>query len=452
MKKVIPILITIIVSLGLVLPGQFVFGQIGSASLYLSPAQGTVTVGSVFNVSVFLNTGGENVNAIDVVLEFDQDKLQIASPTTGQSVVSVWVAQPSYSNLEGRARFQGGVPDPGINTSAGLVSTISFRARATGRARISVSPRSRVFRNDGQGTDILVSRSGASFDIILPPPAGPEVNSPSHPDQAVWSRNNDPVFTWDRAPEMLDFSFGLNNDPLFIPDDVGEGLDVRANFNDVNDGIWYFHVKALGPGGWGGVSHYVVLIDSTPPAKFTVKTEPGIVTKNQQPIFSFLSTDEISGLDHYEVKILNTDNASKPEFTPFFVEVTSPFQTPALEPGHYDVIVRAFDFAGNFQDSRVSLRILEPGAGIFSDEGIYLAGLFMPWWLAFIIFDGLLVLLGLFIWFLHRRHEKAHEELERETRRLGAEWGDKVGWLREKLKERKKPDIHSLGHLPPKNT
>ena len=96
------------------------------------------------------------------------------------------------------------------------------------------------------------------------------------------------VFTWDRTPEVLDFSYILNNDPLFIPDDIGEGFDVRANFNDVSDGVWYFHIKALGPGGWGGVSHYVVLIDSTPPAKFSVQSLEQLLKMFSQYFLSYL--------------------------------------------------------------------------------------------------------------------------------------------------------------------
>jgi len=440
MKRLFTILLILILT-AVALPKDKVFAQAGGASLYLSPAQGAVTVGSIFDVSVFVNTGGQQVNAVDVYIRFDPTKVQIASPSAGQSVVGVWVSQPVYSNLEGTARFQGGIPDPGINTSAGVISTITFRAREPGKAVIIIEPRSRVLLNDGKGTDILVSRSGAQFDLVLPPPAGPEVVSGSHPDQTFWSRNNDPVFTWEREPSNFDFSYELNGNPLFIPDDIGEGTDVRANFNDVSDGIWYFHIKALGPGGWGGVTHYTVLIDSTAPANFNIKTSPGTTTKKTQPILTFLTTDETSGLGHYEVKILNLNDSTRPEFTPFFVEITSPFQTPELEPGSYEIIVRAFDLAGNFQDSKVRLRILEPTAGIFSNEGLYLGNKVAPWWLVFIILDALVVLVIFIVWFLHRRHKAVHEHLERETRRVGAEWGEKMGWLKDKFKERRKPHI-----------
>jgi len=106
--------------------------QGAGASLYLSPGNGTFFVGSTFDVSIFVNTGGNNVNAVKVDLKFDPRKIQIASPTAGKSFIEVWISPPVYSNVDGTASFQGGVPSPGINTSSGVVSTITFRAIAPG--------------------------------------------------------------------------------------------------------------------------------------------------------------------------------------------------------------------------------------------------------------------------------------------------------------------------------
>jgi hypothetical protein len=47
-----------------------------AAILSLSPPTGTFVIGGTFDVSVFLNTQGESVNAISVFLRFPADKLQ----------------------------------------------------------------------------------------------------------------------------------------------------------------------------------------------------------------------------------------------------------------------------------------------------------------------------------------------------------------------------------------
>ena len=41
------------------------------ASLYLSPQTGTFFVGSTFDVSIFVNTNENNINAVKVDLKFD---------------------------------------------------------------------------------------------------------------------------------------------------------------------------------------------------------------------------------------------------------------------------------------------------------------------------------------------------------------------------------------------
>jgi len=49
-------------------------------------------------------------------------------------------------------------------------------------------------------------------------------------------------------------------------------------------------VKAKKNEVWGGISHYVVRIDATPPAGFTPTIEPSPRTAERQPLVSFITT------------------------------------------------------------------------------------------------------------------------------------------------------------------
>jgi hypothetical protein len=207
-KRKINILITALF-LFLVIP---VRSYAEGASFYFSPNAGTFYVGSTFDVSIFVNTGGNNINAVGSDIKFDPRKIQIANPTTGRSFISVWVAQPTYSNIAGTASFQGGVPSPGINTSSGLISTITFRAIAPGETTISFSDSSRVLLNDGKGTNILNSMGRGVYSITMPPPEGPKVYSSTHPDQNKWYKNNNPTFSWEKEEGAIEYSYTINND------------------------------------------------------------------------------------------------------------------------------------------------------------------------------------------------------------------------------------------------
>lgn len=352
MKRV-PFLLTLI--LFLIFSSLNPVRAIEGASLYLSPARGTYFVDSTFDISVFVNTGGKSVNAVQVDLKFPPDKLQVVSPTAGSSFISVWVAQPTYSNTKGTISFQGGAPSPGINTSSGLISTVTFRAKASGIAKISFSDFCKVLLNDAQGTNMLTSVNEGIYTIVMPPPEGPVIYSSTHPDQNKWYKNNNPAFNWEREEGVTDFSYSINNDPQGVPDNVSEGIETSTAYTDLADGIWYFHIKAKRADSWGGLSHFPIKIDITPPAEFSIKFESE--QTNTEPIISFLTTDALSGIDHYEFKLIFISNSIETEETSFFTEVVSPYKIPKQKSGTYGVIVRAYDKAGNWRDAIETVEI-----------------------------------------------------------------------------------------------
>ncbi len=170
--------------------------QGAEASLYLSPSSGSFLVGSTFTVSIFLNTEGNEINVVWADLKFPPEILQITSPTAGTSFISEWILPPNYSNERGIVSFRGGVPG-GIVTSAGLVSSITFRAVASGVAKIEFSKESKVLLADGKGTDILTAIRGGEYKILVPPPEGPKVLSPTHPNPNVSYPDSSPSFSWE---------------------------------------------------------------------------------------------------------------------------------------------------------------------------------------------------------------------------------------------------------------
>jgi len=383
------------------------------ASLYLSPASDAVFVGSTFDVSVLLNTGNNNINAVRVDLKFDPKKIQIASPSAGKSFISVWVSQPTYSNSEGVASFRGGIPSPGINTSAGLVSTITFRAIAPGETIISILDSSQVLLDDGKGTNILSSISRGVYNIDIPPPEGPKVFSSTHPDQNKWYKDNNLNFSWDKETGVTDFSYSIDHDFHGIPDNISEGNHTSVSYADLEDGIWYFHVKAKKGESWGGVSHYLVQIDTTPPANFKLRFEPtprSPVITSKEPIVYFITTDSLSGINHYELKVINLQKSLKGEENSFFIEVNSPYKLPSLENGEYEIIVKAYDQALNSQEISEKIEVIPIESFIYvSKKGINLGSLFLYWNKVALIMIILVFLILIIIFLWRKRHNKIYK-------------------------------------------
>jgi hypothetical protein len=413
----------------------------GQASIFLGRADGTYTVGSTFTVSIYVNTNGNSINAIEANLSFPADKLQVVNPTAGKSLIQIWVNQPSFSNSEGTLKFQGAIPTPGINTESGVVSTITFRVKDTGTATIKVLDSSRVLLNDGQGTDILGQRTGGVYNLILPPPAGPAVISPTNPDQEKWYQNKSVVLRWDVVPQTTGFSYVLNNSPVDNPDDISEGLKTSITHNDLQDGVHYFHIKALREGTWGGVTNYAIKIDNTPPAEFKIEISPSSRTTNQYPILNFITTDKSSGLDHYEIKIIPlSGHTNSEELTPFFIEATSPY-TQKFELGKYQIIARAYDEAGNYFENEEKLTITNKTLEIIDGQGLRIKGNFtVDWpivWVIIVLLIALLGYCGKKVWSWHR----AVEELLAAGPLKHPNLISKIEMLKEKQKNYKPNDL-----------
>jgi len=391
-----------------------------SASFYLSPNSGTFYVGSTFDVSIFINTGNEDVNAVQADLKFDPKKIQIASPTAGKSFISVWVSQPTYSNINGTIFFKGGMPSPGINTSAGLVSTITFRVIAPGETTISFLDSSKILLDDGKGTNILTSVARGIYNFSPPPPEGPEVFSPTHPDQNKWYKNINPTFSWQKEKGVTDFSYSLDFDSQGIPDNIPEGDFTSISFDDLEDGIWYFHIKAKKSKVWGGTSHYLVKLDSTPPASFEPEVCPSIITNVSQPIVYFMTTDALSGFDYFQIKIIDITTSREEENVAFFVEADSPYKLPALDPGQYIIVVRAFDKSGNWRDDSAKIEIVPKGISL-TEKGIWFFNILICWWLIIIILILIFILIIGFLILWWKKYIKYERERKWKTREQESE-------------------------------
>ncbi len=407
-------------------------GSVSAASLSLSPAMGEFEVGNVLETSILLDSEGSAVNALNVELRFPAEKLQLITPTTGNSIISLWTAQPSVDNNAGILRMQGVTPG-GVNVSQGLVTRLRFRVRAPGDAYVKFSDTTRILLHDGAGTDVLRDTSNAVFSLRLPPPLGPVVVSPTHPDQTRWYSTKTSLLQWTTIiSEVTGFSYVLNEDPVDLPDDISEGKKQSVTYKDLSDAVHYFHVKSLQGSSWGGITHFTVRVDTTPPAEFPVDILPGERTSERTPIVQFFTTDVLSGIDHYELKVISLSPRAaekNPSPEPLYVEARSPFILPELSPGNFDILVRAYDKAENYREETKRLSVTTPFSENFDDKGAYIWEEYIPWWVLFIIL--FLIICILFI--LARILKKWRKSMEH--RRMTQVLPQKVTEQLEELKE-----------------
>lgn len=338
------------------------------ASLYFVPSSGTYTVGSTFLIQVKVNSGGVAINAADGTIIFDPDKLEVTRLSKEGSIFSLWVQEPTFSNSLGTINFAGGKPSPGFIGAAGTIFNIYFRAKTAGTANLNFASGS-VLADDGKGTNILGSLGTGVYTLVakevetlppkeeyvpkatLGPPEAPIVSFANCPDENRWCSNNSPVFEWKLPPDVTQISFGIDQNPTTNPKEIFDAKN-SVSFSNLEDGIWYFHINFKNDYGWGKLTHRKLMIDTKPPLPFEIKVEQKDKT-DPRPILYFETTDELSGIEYYEVKIGEGEAIQVRGIT-----LANPLQLPPQAPGKHKILVRAFDKAGNFADAKTEIEIL----------------------------------------------------------------------------------------------
>ena len=341
---------------------------VDAASLYFFPSAGSYNIGQGFSVTVNVGSSTQAINAVSGVIFFPQDKLEVISLSKSGSIFNLWVQEPSFSNNTGTVNLEGIVLNPGFIGSKGTVITMSFKVKAAGKADLSFSSAS-VLANDGKGTNILTSLGDAQFNLgtstvpqvpespIFKPATGfsakPVVSSDNCPND--WCSNKNPEFSWELPSDVTDVSLLLHKKPDANPGSISDGLIESKKFENIEKGKWYFHIKFKNKQGWGEITNRNIFIDIEPPEPFEIEVKRENST-DPRPTLYFESSDKLSGLKHYEIKIgegndflISSDD----------IVHKNPYKMPIQAPGKHVVIVKALDKAGNSSTSTADI-IIEP--------------------------------------------------------------------------------------------
>ena len=180
--------------------------------------------------------------------------------------------------------------------------------------------------------------------------------SDTHTSQDVWYNNNNPVFNWDFDPKVIGYSYVLDTKPNTFIENKNLTNENTISYLDLKDGIWYFHLKSLKePNSWSRAMNFMVRIDTKSPDTFKPKVDYVTDGKNKKALVTFSTTDNLSGIDYYEVGVI--DIKQKDVNVPIFVRAESPYQVPNTHLAGSVVIVRAHDYAGNSTDSQIKIKI-----------------------------------------------------------------------------------------------
>jgi hypothetical protein len=342
-----------------------------AATVSLSPASGSYSVGSTFSVQIMADGAGAPMNAVESVLSFDSSLLSVTSATKEGSVFSLWTTEPAFDNTKGTISFGGGNPTP--FTKKSTLAKITFKVLKEGTAKVEFASAS-VLAADGKGTDILGDKLSGSYTLsgkATPPPPpktepepepepvsdglvpdAPVIKSTTHPDENGWYNKKDGEFSWENLPDVTSARLALSAKADAKPTVLYTPAIDTKKVTDLEDGIWYLHAQLKNSSGWGKVSTRKIQIDLVPPTPFSVAVG-GEATSSTPTLLIGSTTDARSGLDHYEI-VIGTESPVPVKLSEV---VNGAYKILPHAKGSYSVLVRVFDRAGNFTEANASMNI-----------------------------------------------------------------------------------------------
>jgi hypothetical protein len=135
-----------------------------AAGLELNPPTGTYVVGSIVPVDVLVESDGSVINAVSGEVRYDSEFLQAVSVSRNNSIIDLWLEEPSVTVNSGSVVFEGLILNPGF-TGSGKAITINFKVLAPGRTTTTFVS-GLVLANDGFGTNVVDRLQGATLTLL----------------------------------------------------------------------------------------------------------------------------------------------------------------------------------------------------------------------------------------------------------------------------------------------
>jgi len=330
-----------------------------AATMGVSASPITVTEGDIVTARVLVNPGGTAINNAEAVLRYPVGTLQALSVSKSGSLFSLWVEEPTISASAGTVSFNGGVPNPGVSSSGTAVS-VTFKALKSGVAVLSLSGAA-IRANDGLGTNVLTSSSGAQVTIVAalqapptpapistPAPTKPAVvsgpvtiTSLTHPSTISWYQDRDPAFSWALPTGVTGVQLGITESVTEAPTVSYTKPITNKTIEDLEDGTWYFRMRYKSGGVWSAISTYTVHIDGTAP---TFATLEALYDENDNAVLVTARPEsDVSGIVGYEVIL---DEGKPKQFNPQDIEGGG-VRIPIHSSGLHSLTVTLIDAAGN---------------------------------------------------------------------------------------------------------
>jgi hypothetical protein len=143
----------------------FVPFGVQASRIYFSPLVEKIYKDDIFFIEIRISSPDKLINAVEGVLLFDKEKLEVEDLSDGGSIFTFWPQKLAFSNEEGKVSFVAGTPN-GFRGENALVLKIIFLAKETGEAKLDFQDTTSFFLHDGKGTPLRPWLKSLTIDIL----------------------------------------------------------------------------------------------------------------------------------------------------------------------------------------------------------------------------------------------------------------------------------------------
>lgn len=291
-------------------------------------------VDNEFKIEVSINKESSLPKAIEGLINFNSDSFELIDIVKNNSVIEKWIIAP-YLNENNQISFSG-IFNSNIDDDI-LLFNLIFKKINTGELNLVID------------SGIILAEQDTLYDLeLIKKPSIFNVKSPTHPNAETWYSNKNVKLMWDVPSDAKIVKILIDEKEDSYPTIEYSDPVIKEKEIDLDDGIWYFHIRYFGDDGWSPVEHRKIMIDTEKPnfLDITVKKE----------LIEFFAEDSLSGIELYELNIPSLDQT-------YYTDKTN-FKLP--KSGKYNIILRGYDKAENYLEKEIVVTVKETPSPYFS--------------------------------------------------------------------------------------
>ena len=323
--------------------------RIYNSVLELQPQSAILNPEFEHQVTIKLLSGGEAINSIRAIVNYDPDLIKITDIITTNSLCqNGFYLEKEIDNNLGKVIITCVLPNPGFLGRVGKIADLVIQPLKGEVFSLTFDKETQVLANDGLGSNVLRDTVPGSYQVIFPE-RELLIFSKTHPNSERWYNSKEVIISWWKEKGNNQYSYFVNQSADPIVNYKGTfNKKTSANFSVSKDGIYYFHLLIKNEDGGIIETQYKIKVDTIPPDELLIGASHLVVKAGEVVKFTFRAVDKTSGVE--SVFFVSFDGG-------IFLPVGSSVIMPFMDKGYHSIKVRVFDRAGNYKEDLVKIKV-----------------------------------------------------------------------------------------------